>query len=200
MYFTVAMAFFDLLFVMELGDKTQFAVLNLAARTGQVLAVFLGAALALTVVTLLGVATAVLAGEFILIGWLTHIAGLAFVAIGGFMLWSGRRGSSEPGEEKETSWVPPQTRKPLGILAGSLGLLLVAETGDKSQPSVVSITVKTGSPLSVSLYASLALVVVTLLGLLVGKVVTRIIQARWVFRGAAVLFIVIGLLMLAEVL
>ena len=155
--------------------------------------------MALTVVTLLSVVAGALAGEFIPIGWLSRLAGLAFIAIGGFMLWSSRRGSSEKGEEEETSRIPPRTRRPLGLLAGSFGLLLVAEMGAKSQLSVVSITAKTGSPLSVFLGASLALAVVTLLGVLAGTAVTRIIPVRWVSRGAVLLFIVIGLLTLVGI-
>ena len=197
MDFPVATASFALLFMMELGDKTQLAVLSLTARTGQALAVFAGATLALTVATLLGVAAGVLAGEVIPIGWLSRLAGLAFIAIGGFMLWSSRRGSTDKGEGKET--IPPQTRRPLGILAGTFGLLLLAEMGDKSQLAVVSMTAKTGSPLSVFLGASLALAVVTLLGVLAGKVVTRIIPMRLVSRSAALLFIIIGSLTLAGI-
>ncbi len=188
-----------LLFMMELGDKTQLAVLSLTARTGQVLPIFAGATLALTAVTLMGVAAGALAGEFIPIGWLSRLAGLAFIVIGGFMLWSSRRGSSERGEEEETSQIPLRTRSALGVLGGSFGLLFVAEMGDKSQLAVVSMTAKTGSPLSVFLGASVALALVTLLGVLAGKAVTRIVPVHWVSRGAALLFIVIGIVTLAGI-
>jgi putative Ca2+/H+ antiporter (TMEM165/GDT1 family) len=60
-------------------------------------------------------------------------------------------------------------------------------------------TAKTGSPLSVFLGASLALALVTLLGVLAGKAVTRIVPLHWVSRGAALLFIVIGLVTLAGI-
>ena len=69
--------------MMELGDKTQLAVLSLTARTGRGLVIFAGATLALMVVTLMGVAAGVLAGEFIPMEWLSRLAGVAFVAIGG---------------------------------------------------------------------------------------------------------------------
>ncbi len=115
------------------------------------------------------------------------------------MLWSSRRGSPESDEEEETSRIPPRTRSPLGILAGSFGLLFVAEMGDKSQLAVVSMTAKTGSPLSVFVGASLALALVTLLGVLAGKAVTRIVPVHWVSRSAALLFIVIGLVTLAGI-
>ena len=46
---------FTILFLAELGDKTQLAVFTLVARHGQPLPVFLGASLALIAVTGLGV-------------------------------------------------------------------------------------------------------------------------------------------------
>ena len=185
--------------MMELGDKTQLAVLSLTARTGRGLVVFAGATLALMVVTLMGVAAGVLAGEFIPMEWLSRLAGVAFIAIGGFMLWSGRPRSSGENEDQEVSRIPPETRGSLGILVGSFGLLFVAEMGDKSQLAVVGMTAKTDSPLSVFVGAGLALALVTLLGVLAGKVITRIVPLLWVSRGAALSFIVIGLLSLVDI-
>lgn len=152
------------------------------------------------VVTLLGVAAGAVAGEFVPMEWLSRLAGLAFIIMGGFMLWSGRRGSSEESEDdQKDSQLPAETRSSLGILVGSFGLLCMAETGDKSQLAVVGMSAKTGSPLSVFVGAVLALVLVTFLGVLAGKVITRIVPVLWVSRGAALLFIVIGLLTLVGI-
>ena len=46
---------FAALFIAELGDKTQLAVITLTCKHQQPLPIFLGASLALTAVTLLGV-------------------------------------------------------------------------------------------------------------------------------------------------
>ena len=199
MDFPVALASFGLLFLMELGDKTQLIVLSLSARTRQVVAVFVGGTLALTSVTLIGVGVGAVAGELIPMSWLSQVTGVAFVAIGGYLLWSSRHGSPKDDEEGEEKLITSQTRGPVGTLLVTFGLLFIAEMGDKSQLSVVSMTVKTGSPLSVFLGASLALTVVTLLGVLAGKVVTRIIPLRLLSRSAALLFIVIGSLTLAGI-
>ena len=76
---------FTTLFLAELGDKTQLAVLSLTASSRQPLAVFVGAALALLAVTAIGV----LVGEGvsrIVPPWLIQkAAALAFIAIGLFM-------------------------------------------------------------------------------------------------------------------
>ena len=77
---------FALLFVAELGDKTQLAVINMTAKHKMPLWVFLGASLALTAVTALGV----LGGE-VFTRWipellLRKIAAGLFVVMG-VLMW-----------------------------------------------------------------------------------------------------------------
>ena len=73
---------FTTLFLAELGDKTQLAVLSLTASSKQPLAVFIGAACALLAVTAIGV----LVGEGlsrVVPAWLLQkAAAVAFIAIG----------------------------------------------------------------------------------------------------------------------
>ena len=81
------------------------------------------------------------------------------------------------------------------IVATTFGLLFLAELGDKTQLSTILMTAKTGKPLYVFLGAATALVVVTLLGVVFGVAVTKIIPPYYLQKGAAVLFVLIGLLM-----
>jgi len=82
---------FGLIFLAELGDKTQLAAMAMAAESNRPLSVFVGAVLALALVTLVGVAiggtlTRVVPAQYIRKG-----AGALFVLVGAFMLLS--RGS-----------------------------------------------------------------------------------------------------------
>jgi Ca2+/H+ antiporter, TMEM165/GDT1 family len=74
--------------------------------------------------------------------------------------------------------------------------LFLAELGDKTQLAVITMTSSTESKLSVLLGASLALVVVTILGVAVGGVLSQYVPTEWLQRIVAVAFIVIGVLML----
>lgn len=75
------------LFLAELGDKTQLAVITMSAKAESKLAVFAGASLALVVVTLLGVAIGGVLTQFIPVEWLQRIVAVAFIAIGVLMLF-----------------------------------------------------------------------------------------------------------------
>ncbi|RMG01435.1 MAG: TMEM165/GDT1 family protein [Acidobacteria bacterium] len=75
--------------------------------------------------------------------------------------------------------------------------LLLAELGDKTQLAVITMSANTKSKLAVFLGAALALVLVTLIGVLVGDLVSRYIPAELLHRIVAIAFIVIGVLMLA---
>jgi putative Ca2+/H+ antiporter (TMEM165/GDT1 family) len=83
---------FAAVFVAELGDKTQLATLSFASSGSSRWSVFLGSALALVATS----ALAVLAGEaltrVISPQLLRRLAGVAFVLIGGWVLWSSRAG------------------------------------------------------------------------------------------------------------
>jgi putative Ca2+/H+ antiporter (TMEM165/GDT1 family) len=74
--------------------------------------------------------------------------------------------------------------------------LFLAELGDKTQLAVITMTASTESKISVFLGASLALIVVTGLGVLVGGVLSAWVPVEWLQRIVAVAFILIGLLML----
>ena len=78
--------------------------------------------------------------------------------------------------------------------------LFLAELGDKTQLAVITMTASTESKIAVFAGAALALVVVTLLGVLVGGVLTQFIPTEWLQRIVAVAFISIGILMLIGVL
>ncbi len=77
---------FITLFLAELGDKTQLAVITMSANTDSKLSVFIGASLALIAVTALGVLLGGVLTQFVPTEWLQRIVAVAFIAIGVLML------------------------------------------------------------------------------------------------------------------
>ena len=74
------------LFLAELGDKTQLAVITMTADTSSKISVFLGASAALIVVTLIGVLAGGVLSAYIPTEWLQRIVAAAFIVIGVLML------------------------------------------------------------------------------------------------------------------
>jgi putative Ca2+/H+ antiporter (TMEM165/GDT1 family) len=80
--------------------------------------------------------------------------------------------------------------------ATTFALILLAEMGDKTQLTAISMVSRTRAPLAVFLGASLAMVVVTLVGVLGGALLVRYVPEEYVRKIAACAFILIGLAML----
>lgn len=78
---------FGLIFLAEMGDKTQLAAITMAAQTRQPWAVFLGASLALAAVSLIGVTAGAVLANYINAEYLHKAAAVAFIVIGLLMLW-----------------------------------------------------------------------------------------------------------------
>jgi putative Ca2+/H+ antiporter (TMEM165/GDT1 family) len=83
------------------------------------------------------------------------------------------------------------------VLLTTFGIIFLAEMGDKTQLAAMTMAAQTKKPWAVFVGASLALAAVSALGVLVGSVIGDYVPLEWVKRGAAVAFIIIGILMLA---
>ncbi|WP_162991265.1 TMEM165/GDT1 family protein [Biomaibacter acetigenes] len=77
---------FGMLFLAEMGDKTQLAVFTLVTQYNKPLPIFLGASLALVMVTLIGALFGNLVARYVPTAHLKLIAGILFVGIGIFVL------------------------------------------------------------------------------------------------------------------
>jgi len=77
---------FGLIFLAELGDKTQLAAIALSAESKSPVAVFVGAVLALGLVTLIGVTIGGTVTRVIPARYIRMAAGALFIALGAFML------------------------------------------------------------------------------------------------------------------
>jgi len=81
------------------------------------------------------------------------------------------------------------------IFLTTLGTIFLAELGDKTQLAAILMTSKTGHPLTVFGGAMIAFAIVTLIGVVVGQGLIAIIPQRFLEKGAALAFILIGLVM-----
>jgi putative Ca2+/H+ antiporter (TMEM165/GDT1 family) len=83
----VLLTTFGIIFLAEMGDKTQLAAMTMAAQTKKPWAVFVGASLALAAVSALGVLVGSLIGDYVPLEWVKRAAAVAFIVIGALMLF-----------------------------------------------------------------------------------------------------------------
>jgi putative Ca2+/H+ antiporter (TMEM165/GDT1 family) len=86
MDFKAMASVFTIVFLAELGDKTQLAILGLAADSKALGSVFLGAAAAMMLATVLAVLLGGAIATYIPAKTVHMIAGAAFIAIGALMM------------------------------------------------------------------------------------------------------------------
>ena len=82
----VLMTTFGMIFLAELGDKTQIATMTMAAEKKRPWEVFIGAALALAAVSAIGVLIGNALGQYLPLEWIKRVAGAAFIIMGVLVL------------------------------------------------------------------------------------------------------------------
>ena len=82
----VLLTTFGVIFLAEMGDKTQIAALTMAAEKKRPWEVFIAASLALAAVSAIGVIVGSVLSQHLPLEWIKRAAGVAFIAIGVLVL------------------------------------------------------------------------------------------------------------------
>lgn len=77
---------FGIMFLAEIGDKTQIAAMTMAAEKKRPWEVFIAASLALIAVSAIGVIVGSALGHYLPLVWIKRAAGAAFIVIGVLVL------------------------------------------------------------------------------------------------------------------
>ena len=84
----VLITVFGIVFLAEVGDKTQLATMLFASKSpGNLIAVFIGASAALILASAIGVAAGSIISQYISPKYLSYVAGIGFVLIGAWTIW-----------------------------------------------------------------------------------------------------------------
>ena len=84
----VLVTVFGIVFLAEIGDKTQLATMLFAAKSpGNLIAVFIGASAALILASAIGVAAGSIISHYISPKYLSYLAGVGFLIIGAWTIW-----------------------------------------------------------------------------------------------------------------
>ncbi len=177
---------FTVIFAAELPDKTALAALVLATRN-KPLPVFIGAALALMVQSIVAVAAGGLLS--LLPARPVHVgAGLLFI-LSAVLMW--RRQRHVATDPK----APRRQERPafLRALASSFGVIFVAEWGDLTQLGTAALAARYKNPVTVFSAATLALWAVAAVAVLIGNRAGALLDADLTQRLAAIVFFALGI-------
>jgi putative Ca2+/H+ antiporter (TMEM165/GDT1 family) len=186
------LAALGLVFVAELGDKTQLVALGFGARH-RLRPVLLGVAIAYAASNLLSVVVGGLLGLALPVRAIGIAGGLLFL---GFAAWTLR--DAETGGPGEEAGIDGQGR---AIVAGRSIVLSVAtamflaELGDKTMLATATLAAQ-GSPLHTWVGATVGIILSGTLGVLVGRVFGARLPDRVTRLGSASLFALFGAVLL----
>lgn len=194
---------FGLVFIAELGDKTQLAVVTQTCKHRRPLAVFLGASLALAMVTAIGAVGGHLMGRLLAPSVLRYVAAAAFVTVGLLIVARLIRSRGDaPGQGTACGCVDGQGESGSSAaslwdwkaFSSTLALLSVAEMGDKTQLTVLSMAGRASGAWPVFLGGAAALTGVTALGVIGGQALCALIPERLLIWISASAFVAMGAL------
>jgi Ca2+/H+ antiporter, TMEM165/GDT1 family len=186
---------FITIFPAELPDKTMVASIVLVARYKHPWAVWVGVATAFTV----HVTVAVAAGRLVSLLPDRAVKGVVLVlfSMGAVILWRAATGTDdEAGLEGEVI-ARASTRT---AIAGSFGVIVLAEWGDLTQLATASLAATSETPLAVGVGALLALWAVAGIAVTAGRQLIKRVPLAVVHRVAAVIFAGLAVLTLYELI
>ncbi len=186
--FLVALAVsFGVIFVAELGDKSQLMALAFATRYRTV-PILIGITIATAVVHLASVAIGHGLGATLPTGWISLLAGLAFI---GFGLWT-LRGDTLTEEEKGKAAKGGKS----AVLAVGVAFFL-AELGDKTMLATITLATQYGW-FGTWIGSTVGMVAADALAIVVGRLLGRKLPERTIKYGAAALFAISGIWLIVE--
>ncbi len=178
---------FLLVFMAEMGDKSQFLALLFASRYRMkevLIGVFLGILLNHGLALIIGVTL----GNIISIECLSLVASIAFLY---FAFTSLQQDKNEKQEQISSySW-------PILVV---MGAFFVGELGDKTQLTTITLAMETHYPLALLLGTVSAMVLVSSLGIIIGGKLRKCISPLKLRLISACLFFVFSMLKLVPIL
>jgi putative Ca2+/H+ antiporter (TMEM165/GDT1 family) len=178
---------FGVVFVAELGDKSQLMALTFATRY-RALPVLLGITIATAVVHAVSVAVGYGLGAALPTGWIALVAAVAFFGFGAWTL----RGDTLTDDEQAKA----ERSTGSAVVAASVAFFL-AELGDKTMLATITLATQYGW-FGTWVGSTLGMVAADALAIVVGRQLGRHLPEKTIQYGAAGLFFLFGVWLLVD--
>lgn len=183
-------AAFVVIFLAELGDKTQLLTITFASKYPHI-PVFFGVFLGISMVTILGVVVGTILFNVIDVFYVKMLSGAIFIIFGIWTLWEVKKQKDEKDREKS------EVRNK-NVFSTTFIMISIAEFGDKTQFMVIALTAQYSAPILVFLGAILAFALIVGIGVILGKKISEKVSSKWIDIVSSLLFIIIGILFIIE--
>ena len=184
----IALAF-GIIFVAELGDKSQLTAMTFAARYG-FWPVVSGIAVATAALMFISVNLGRVLGDVLPGGWISLLAGLAFI---GFGLWT-LRGDDDDDDETDDLH-DPKSKWAVAVAVG--GAFFLAELGDKTMLATFALATN-NEWFGTWIGSTLGMVSADVLAIALGAWLGKTLPTEVIKYGAAVLFFMFGALLVVQ--
>jgi len=178
---------FGVIFVAELGDKSQLMALTFATRFS-IRSVLIGITLATAIVHLVSVAIGYGLGAALPTGWINLVAALAFIVFG---FWTLRGDTLTEEEQDKVNRVGKRA-----IIAVGTAFFL-AELGDKTMLATITLATDHGW-FGTWIGSTLGMVAADALAIVVGRALGKWLPENIIKIGAAALFFIFGIWLTIE--
>jgi len=172
---------FGLIFVAELGDKTQLLALALAARH-PVARVLLGVAIGTFAINLVSVLVGEMASLALPKFWIDLVAGIAFI---GFGLWTLRPDDDDDDDDGGD-------RMRFGVVFTAAMSIFLAELGDKTMLATITLAGQRQQFVAIWLGASLGMFTANAAAVLAGGLIGSKLPEKAIRVAAALAFLATG--------
>jgi len=178
---------FGVIFVAELGDKSQLMALAFAARY-RPMPILVGITIATAVVHAFSVIAGALLGAALPTEIINVVAGIAFL---GFAVWTLR------GDQLDEDEAARANRTVRSAIVAAAAAFFLAELGDKTMLATITLATTEGL-IGTWLGSTLGMVAADALAIIVGAHLGRRLPDRAIKIGAAASFVLFGLLLIGE--
>ncbi|MFX1569273.1 MAG: TMEM165/GDT1 family protein [Promethearchaeota archaeon] len=202
---------YGILFIGELGDKTQLIVFNLALEYEKFYKIGIGVTFGFALIVTIGVFFGAVITQFIPVFIISIASGIVFIIIGLLEARNLKQLYLEKYKNKDTLTTDTSSEnlrvdkenisskfsklKRNPYLAG-FGFIFLMELGDKTQILTITLASIYSFPIEVWLGSFLALITVAWLGILFGALIARKVPKFYLKLVSTVIFVFVGVLIL----
>ncbi|MFW9896688.1 MAG: TMEM165/GDT1 family protein [Candidatus Thorarchaeota archaeon] len=197
---------YGILFLGELGDKTQLIVFNLTLESEKSYKVGIGATLGFALIVSIGVMFGAIITQYVDLSIITLISGILFIIIGILelpkikKLYYERKSKTKGNSNQIINSSNKNSKKIIsklskikknGCLAGFL-FIFIMELGDKTQILTITLTSVYSSPVEVWIGSFLALITLAWMGVFLGSIIAKRIPKFYLAVISTIIFFSIG--------